>query len=58
MHFVLSGKKISWPKVCVENARLCLQPSANLSKNVPHPEGQPKGNTLLEPWVQIANMFG
>lgn len=43
---------------CVENACLCLQPSVNLSKNVPHPEGQPKGSTLLEPWVQIANVFG
>lgn len=51
-------EKKSWPEVCVENARLCLQASANLSKNVPHSEGQPRGSTLLEPWVQIANVFG
>lgn len=58
IHFVLYEKKKSWLKDCVENACLCLQPSVNLSKNVPHPEGQPKGSTLLEPWVQIANVFG
>lgn len=58
IYFVLYGKKKSWPEVCGENAHLCLQPSVNLSKNVPHPEGQPKGRALLGPWVQIANGFG
>lgn len=45
-------------RVYIENVSLRLHSSANLSKNVPHIEGHPKDRNLLEPWVQITNVFG
>lgn len=51
-------EKEPWLPVYVENVTLCFHSSVNLSKNVPHLEGHPKGSNLLEPWVQITNVFG
>lgn len=44
--------------VYIENVNLRFHSSANLSKNVPDIEGQPKGSNLLEPWVPITNASG
>lgn len=57
--FVLKKKKKKFSfHVYIENVSLCFHSSANLSKNVPHIEGHPRGRNLLELWVQFTNVFG